>query len=96
MYVLFVCMSVRLQVSFIPLRFRYLGRRFSLRSVDLLRKRRYATHSMIFAEKTRNDFSRALLTAKNNIHVVLDKTAKIWRRENIPLYGIPMGYTAAC
>ena len=29
-YVLFVCLSVRLQVSFIPLHFRYFGLRFSL------------------------------------------------------------------
>ena len=40
-YVLFVCfffVSARLQVSFIPLRFRYFGRRFSFRTVDLSRE----------------------------------------------------------
>ena len=36
-YVFFVCLSV-LQVSFIPLRFRYFGRRFSFCTVDLSRE----------------------------------------------------------
>ena len=31
---------------------------------------------------------RKLKSAKINHHVFLDKTAKIWRHENIPLYGI--------
>ena len=66
-YVLFVCLSVRLQVSFIPLHFRYFGRRFSLRTVDLSTESHCATHSMIFAEKTRNYFSRTLPTAKIKI-----------------------------
>ena len=34
-YVLFVCLSVRLQVSFISLHFRYFGRRYSFRTVVL-------------------------------------------------------------
>ena len=41
-YVLFVCffVSARLQVSFIPLRFRYFGKRFSFCTVDLSRESR--------------------------------------------------------
>ena len=39
-YVLFVCLSVSLQVSFILLRFRYFGQRFSFSTVDLPRKSR--------------------------------------------------------
>ena len=63
----FVCLSVRLQVSFIPLHFRYFGRRFSLRTVDLSTESHCATHSTIFAEKTRNYFSRTLPTTKIKI-----------------------------
>ena len=39
-YLLFVCLSVRLQVSVIPLRFRYFGQRFSFGAVDLSRESR--------------------------------------------------------
>ena len=48
---------------------------------------------MIFAERIEIIFRgrcrpRNLKSAKINPHVFLDKTAKIWQRENIPLYGI--------
>ena len=39
-YVLFVCLSVRLQVSFIPLRFRDFDDRLSFRTVELSRESR--------------------------------------------------------
>ena len=80
-YVLFVCLSVRLKVSFIPMHFRYFGRKFSLRTVDLSTESHCATHSTIFADKTRNYFSRTLPTAKlksakNNPHVFATKPRK--------------------
>ena len=80
-YVLFVCVFVRLQVSFIPLHFRYFGRRFSLRTIDLSTESRCATHSTIFAEKTRIIFRgccrpRKLKSAKNNPHVFQTKSRK--------------------
>ena len=91
--VFFVCLSV-LQVSFIPLRFRYFGRRFSFRTVDLSRECRVVPPTLRFSRKRIEIIFRGrcgprkLNSAKNNPHVFLDKTAKIWRRENIPLYGI--------
>ena len=50
-YVLFVCLSVSVQVSFILLHFRYFGQTFSFNTVDLPGKSNCATHSMIFAER---------------------------------------------
>ena len=52
-----------------------------------------ANHSTIFAERNRKYVSLTLLTAKIKIRKKLsprfwDKTAKIWRCENIPLYDI--------
>ena len=64
-YVLFVCLSVRLQDSFILLHFRNFGRRFFFRTVE--GKLSCATHSTIFAEKNQNYFSRTLLTVKIEI-----------------------------
>ena len=48
--VLFVCLSVRLQVSFIPLRFRYFVQRF-FRTVDLSRENRVMPPTLRFSRK---------------------------------------------
>ena len=79
-YVLCVYLSVRLQVSFIPL---WPGIFFP-HSWSIEGTSSYATHATSFAEKNQNYFSRTLPTAKIKIR----ETAKIWRRENILLYGI--------
>ena len=50
-YVLFVCLSVRLQVSFIPLRFRYFGLRFSFPTGDLPRKSPVVPPTLWFSRK---------------------------------------------
>ena len=86
--VLFVCLSVRLQASVIPLRFRYFGRNFFPHSRSIEGKSICATHSTIFA-KPKLFFAdvadrEKLKSAKNN----WDKTTKIWQCENIPLYGL--------
>ena len=44
-------LSVRLQVSFIPLRFRYFGQRFSFCTVDLLREGRVVSPTLRFSWK---------------------------------------------
>ena len=81
--VLFVCLSVRLQASFIPLRFRYFGRNlFSTQSI--YRRKVEMCHALYEFCETEIYFSRTLPTAKNN----RDKTTKIWRCENIPLYNL--------
>ena len=71
-YVLFACLSVRMQVSFIHLRFRYFGRRFSFRTVDIWREIRAVPPTLIFAEKNQNYFSlsRTLPTAKIKIREI--------------------------
>ena len=93
-YVLFACLSVRMQVSFIPLRFRYFGGRFSFRTVDLLREIQAVSPTLWFSWKRikiifrgRCRLRKLLKSAKINPHVFLDKTAKIWWRENITVYG---------
>ena len=91
--VIFVCLSVRLQVSFICCISDTLGRRFSFCTVVLYGESRVVPSTLRFLRKTieiifRGRYlPRKLKSAKNNPHVFLDKTAKIWRRENIPLYG---------
>ena len=74
--------------------FRYFGRRFSFRTVDLSRESRVVPpYDLRFSRKRIEIIfggcwgPRKLKSAKNNPHVFLDKTAKIWQRENIPLYG---------
>ena len=47
----FPCLSVRLQVSFIPLRFQYFGRWFSFRTVDLPRESRVVAPALRFSQK---------------------------------------------
>ena len=79
-YCLFVCLSVRLQLSSIPIRFSYFGQRFSFRTVDLSRDSRVvpcATHSTIFAEKNKNYFFLRMLPI-----------AKINRQKIIPMFFI--------
>ena len=78
MYVLFPCVSDTLAGEFL--------------SAQLICRRKAE-----LCQKNRNYFSRTLPTAKIKIRekyspCFLDKTAKIWRRENIPLYG---NYTKA-
>ena len=50
-YVLFVCLSIRMQVSFILLHFRYFGWRFFFRTVDLSRESRVVPPSLRFSRK---------------------------------------------
>ena len=81
-YVLFVCLSVRLQVSFIPLRCRYFGWKFSFCTVDLSRKSRVVPPTLRFSQKRiENNFHgrcrpRKLKSAKNNPHVFETKPRK--------------------
>ena len=89
----FVCLSVRLQVSFIPLRFYLFGRSVPFQTVDLSRESRVVPPTLRFLQKRieiifrRRNRPRKLKSAKNNPRVFSDKTTKIWRRENIQLYG---------
>ena len=46
-YVVFVCLSVRLQVSFIPFRFRYFGRIFSFHTVNRSKESRQRPRKII-------------------------------------------------
>ena len=74
-YVLFVCLSVRLQLSFFPLRFRYFGRSFYFRIVDLPRESRVVPLTLRFSRKRIEIIFRGrcrprkLKSAKNNPHV---------------------------
>ena len=79
--------------TFYSLRFRHFGRRFSFRTVDLSRESLVLPPTQQFL-RTRIKITfrgrcqlRKLKSAKNKLHVFLDKTAKIWRRGNFPLYG---------
>ena len=66
-YLLFVCLSVRLQLSSIPLRFSYFGQRFSFRTVDLSRESRVVPPSLWFSRKRiKIIFLRMLPIAKIN------------------------------
>ena len=73
-YVLLVCLSVRLQVSFIPLRFSF-GQRFAFRTVDLSRESRFVPPYLRFSRKRFEIFFRGrcrprkLKSAKNNPHL---------------------------
>ena len=74
--------SARLQVSFIPLRFRYFGRRFSFRAVDLSRESRVMSPPLSFSRKRTEIIFRGrcrprkLKSAKNNRHVFETKPRK--------------------
>ena len=79
---------------FYSLRFRHFGRRFSFRTVDLSRESLVLPPTQQFL-RTRIKITfrgrcqpQKLKSAKNKLHVFLDKIAKIWRRDNFPLYGI--------
>ena len=93
-YVVFVCLSIRLQESFIPLRFRYFGRIFSFRTVNRLKESRVVPPTLWFSQKRIKIIFRGpqrprkLKSKKNNPYVFEKKNAKIWWRENIPLYGM--------
>ena len=81
-YVLFVCLSIRMQVSFISLHFRYFGWRFFFRIVDLSRESRVVPPSLRFSRKKSKLFfhgccqPRKLKSAKNNPHVFKTKPQK--------------------
>ena len=82
-YVVFVCLSVRLQVSFIPLRFRYFGRRFSFRTVDLSKESRVVPPPTLQFSRKRIEIifrghcrPRKLKSAKNNPHIFQTKPRK--------------------
>ena len=76
------CLSVRLQVSFIRLRFRYFGRIFSFRTVNSSKESRVVPPTLWFSRK-RIDIifrgrcrPRKLKAAKNNPHVFETKPRK--------------------
>ena len=81
-HVLFVSLPVRLQVSFIPLRFRYFGRRFSFRTVDRSKESWIVPPTLRFSRKRINIIFRGrcrprkLKLAKNNLHVFETKPRK--------------------
>ena len=81
-YVLIACLSVRLQVSFIHLRFRYFGRRFSFHTVDLPRGSQVVPPTLRFSRKRIELIFRGrcrprkLKSAKNNPHVFKTKPRK--------------------
>ena len=82
MFFLFV-FSVRMQVSFIPLRFRYFGRRFFFHTVDLSRESRVVPpYDLQYSRKRIKIIFRGhwepqkLKSAKNNPHVFETKPRK--------------------
>ena len=81
-YVVFVCLSVRLQVSFIPLRFRYFGWIFSFRTVIWSKESRVVPPTLWFSRKRieiifrGRQRPRKLKSAKNNPHVFETKPRK--------------------
>ena len=104
-YVLFVCFSVRMQVSFIPLRFRYFGRRFSFHTVDLLRESRVVPpYDLRFLRKRIEIIFRGrgeprkLKSAKNNLHVFETKPRKFGdaKISHYTVYYIIHGYIHSC
>ena len=81
-YLLFACLSVRMQESFIPLHFRYFGRRFSFRSVDLSREIQAVPPTLWFSRKRikiifrGRCWPRKLKSAKINPYVFETKPRK--------------------
>ena len=81
-YVVFVCLSVRLQVSFIPLSFRYFGRIYSFCTVNRLKESRVVPPTLWFSRKRIEIIFRGrqspwkLKSAKNNPHVFDTKPRK--------------------
>ena len=73
-YVLFAGLSVRLQVYFIPLHFRYFGWRFSFRTVDLSREIRAVLPTLWFSRKRIKIIF--LRSAKINPHIFETKPRK--------------------
>ena len=81
-YSVSTCLSVRLQVSFIRLHFRYFGRIFSFRTVNSSKESRVVPPTLWFLRK-RIDIifrgrcrPRKLKSAKNNPHVFETKPRK--------------------
>ena len=89
-YVLFVCLSVCQTASiFYSLAFQiFWPQNFFPHSWYIEGKTSCAIHSTIFMKKDAKLFFTDVVDCENKSWCFLDKTVKIWQRENIALYGI--------